>query len=261
MPIISVVACLLLLRRPGPAFSPKRREELFLLAVVGSTGVLIQYPFAAFIYFCYCAPLLFLALNAVLSAQDWRSNTARGGMLCFYSLFAILFMNAGHGTDPRSPISSQRHKLPIERSGLQLHAYQAKQYSKLVSLIQKHSATGSFIYAAPDCPEVYFLANRRNPTKTMYDFFDDPKERSTRIIELLEKHKVNVIVINTKPLFSQKIQGELLGFLSREFPRRWQIENLVVGLRGKPENSASSSVLAPPPSIVEDPATLPGTDG
>ena len=46
---------------------------------------------------------------------------------------------------------------------------------------------------------MYFLTGFKNPTRTSYDFFDDPVGRTERIERLLQHHEVNAVVINSRP--------------------------------------------------------------
>jgi hypothetical protein len=93
------------------------------------------------------------------------------------------------------------------------------EYSKLVNVVRSHAGSdSSYIYAAPDSPEVYFLTGLRNPTRTMYDFFDDQEARTPRLLAALRTHDVKVVAINRAPEFSLKVDGELRTALEREYP-------------------------------------------
>jgi hypothetical protein len=61
----------------------------------------------------------------------------------------------------------QTATLDLPRSGgLRVTADSAEMYQKLIPLIQRR-AVDRMIYAAPDCPEVYFLAGYKNPTSIL----------------------------------------------------------------------------------------------
>ena len=97
-------------------------------------------------------------------------------------------------------------------------------YQQLTNIVRTHSAEGSYIYAAPDCPEVYFLSGRKNPTGTVYDFLDedfrvDPPGRTRRILGLLEEHGVEVVVLNWRSEFSRVIQPDLAEALKARYPQ------------------------------------------
>jgi len=86
-------------------------------------------------------------------------------------------------------------------------------------------AQGDYIWAGPDCPEVYFLAAKRNPTRTLFDFFDEPAGRTVRVLDAIERHDVRVVVFNRRPPFSGAPPSDLVEALVERFPRtldaRW----------------------------------------
>lgn len=58
------------------------------------------------------------------------------------------------------------------------------------------------MYATPDVPEAYFLSGLRNPTPVLYDFLDDPRNRTERVMRTLDREDVRVVVLNRTPHFS-----------------------------------------------------------
>ncbi len=96
-----------------------------------------------------------------------------------------------------------------------------EQYERLIPLVQQHAA-GGYIYAAPDCPKVYFLSGLRNPTRTLFDFFDNAMGRTERILNAIEAHQVKVVVIrNDRRIlrqFSPSLPPDLAGALQQRFP-------------------------------------------
>jgi hypothetical protein len=52
----------------------------------------------------------------------------------------------------------------------------------------------------------------------MYDFFDDPTQRTPKLLAALQQHDVRVIAINRGPEFSKKVDGELRAALERDYP-------------------------------------------
>lgn len=95
-------------------------------------------------------------------------------------------------------------------------------YPEIVRIVQAHSRPGDAIWAAPDSPEVYFLTGRRNPSRTVYDFFDrdfkDPEARRARILDLLQREKIKVVVINGNLTFSGPMEAGLRREIERLFP-------------------------------------------
>jgi hypothetical protein len=106
----------------------------------------------------------------------------------------------------------------------------AAEYGALVSLVRAE-ARGRFIYATPDCPEVYFLTGFRNPTRTVFDLFDDPVNRTSRILGLLERDSVNLVVLNSRPGHSPPVPRDLAEGFAERFPQKSVIGRFTVRWR------------------------------
>ncbi len=215
----------------GSELSVERRLRLFLLLAMAALMNLVQFPYAFGIYFCYTAPLIVLAILYVVASEAWAPRRLHLCLLGFYLAFALVWLNRGFIRDigGRFTYLEQRTPLDAERGGLLVSAPEADLYQRLVATIQAHSSDGDFIYATPDCPQVYFLANRRNPTRTFYDFFDsdygaDTGPRRQRILALLESRRVPVIVIHWQPEFSRTYDPELMAVLVQRFPNRASVD-------------------------------------
>jgi hypothetical protein len=100
-----------------------------------------------------------------------------------------------------------------------------------VKVVVQH-AHGGYIYATPDCPEVYFLSGFRNPTRTLFDFLDDENGRTQRILAAIHAHEVDLVVINLAPSFSGPVPQDLREAIEREFPEQTITGNFEV--RWKP---------------------------
>jgi hypothetical protein len=122
-----------------------------------------------------------------------------------------------HGGGSHAVLMSEpRAVLDLRRGGLTIRRDERDEYVSLVALIQAHSK-GRYIYASPDSPEVYFLAERENPTRTLFDFFDDPHDRTARVMAALRAADADVAVINTAPRFSDKLPSDLSDSLAARF--------------------------------------------
>src|SRR5439155_916958 len=75
--------------------------------------------------------------------------------------------------------------------------------------VQAH-AHGEYPWAGHDCPEVYFLAGKRNPTRTMFDSFDEPAGRTARVLAAIERPDVHVVVFHRRPPFSGAPPSDLV---------------------------------------------------
>lgn len=196
-----------------------QQQVMLLLCVVGVCS-LVQFPFAAQIYFCYVAPLLALALLGVVSQRVAAARFLLGSLLSFYLLFAALWVTPSfiYAMGYRYQPDPETRRLALQRAGgLRVTPSEAQEYERLIPLVQDHAA-GEYIYAAPDCPEVYFLSGLRNPTRNLFDFLDDPAGRTARILSTLETHHVKVVAILTQPAFSGPLEPDLRAALIERFP-------------------------------------------
>ncbi len=234
-PLVVVIGCALLARREG--FEGERRREVFLLLAAAALLNLLQYPFSREIYFCYTAPLLVLAVLALVGSRPGAPRSAHLCVAWFYLGFAIAYLNTGNilsmGTAPGAPV--QRSVLALARGGLRVRSADARRYARLVREVQAHSKPDAFIYAGPDCPEVYFLSARRNPTRTLYDLFDrdlGSARRTDRILAALEANRVDVVVTHWRPEFSPRIAPDLWRELRRRYPNQIRVAPFTVRWRG-----------------------------
>jgi len=115
---------------------------------------------------------------------------------------------------------TQTTRLNLPRAGnLRVSAKFVAIYEKVIPLVQEHARSGE-IYAAPDCPEVYFLAGYKNPTPTLFDFFDKPDGRAERLLNLIDSRPIQVVVLNMDPGFSRMIDDDFYEALAERFPEK-----------------------------------------
>ena len=206
------------LSRTGPDPSPLGRQQAFLVLSVAALVSLVQFPFAAPIYFAYVAPLAALAALVVVAAEPRPLHRFPGVVLALYLVFAVVNTHPSH--EPTAPLA-------LARGGLVVPSRDVARYDSLIALVRAH-ATGGYGYAAPDCPEVYFLAGLRNPTRTIWDFLDDSAGRTARVLRALDDHEVSAVAIDTRPPFSRPLAPELLDSLARRYPRREPVDVFLV---------------------------------
>jgi hypothetical protein len=200
--------------------SPIRQQQIMLMICVTALCSLVQFPFASPVYFFYVAPLVILSAMALFASTVHPPRFVLGALIGFYLLFAVLWVTPSFvywmGA-PRSP-NARFEQLTLARvTGLSVESSDAHLYEKLIPLIQLHSA-GKFIYAAPDCPEVYFFSGLQSPTRHYFDFAEDPVGHTNRILHSLESLNVNVVTINRNPQFSGPMAPDLEGALEQRYP-------------------------------------------
>ena len=224
--LLALVLCARGFRTAPPASS-------FLCAAAAFLS-LSQYPFAVGIYFCYVAPLVLLAFVAVAREMlpfCWKAHSVLFGFLI---LFAVLLLNTsqiraiGIGYRPALPMAN----CTLPPCGIAVPAEDARIYTALAEEVARHSSPGSPILALPDCPQVYFLSARRNPSRTFYDFFDPDfglaEERTARLCRLLEAERVTTVVRCPPGEFSGELPQRLIEELSTRFPRSRDIGGFTV---------------------------------
>jgi hypothetical protein len=230
-PWIAVAVAAIVWKSEGETRSVQR-EQVFLVASTAAWCALIQFPTDSYQYFLYVLPLFVLATGAVTAVRATLSPTvALFTLASFIALAALLrpvFM-AGGGSNVVLP-SRGTARLDLPRGGLIVRQAERDEYIGLVTTIQRHSV-GRFIYASPDAPEVYFLAEKENPTRTLFDFFDDSPARTSRILAAVRQHDVDVIVINNRPRFSGPMPSDLRDSLARSFSDSTEVGNFLVRWR------------------------------
>ena len=67
----------------------------------------------------------------------------------------------------------QTELLLLPRAGLKVTRDDQEVYQRLIPLVEEHAQNG-VVLALPDAPEISFLAARANPTRALFEFFDEP---------------------------------------------------------------------------------------
>jgi hypothetical protein len=220
LPVLVLIGIVVLAKaRDTDSESPLLRSRTMLLVSVSALFTLVQFPFSAPIYFCYVAPLVALLAAALLSRARPMALAVPAAVMVFLIAFAVLRMNTStvYSMGLWYQPYPQTTALGLPRGGLDVPVGDAETYKVAVKVLQQH-ARGAYTWASPDCPEVYFLSGLRNPTRSVFDFFDDERGRTARILATLDQHRVTAIALNSAPEFSARISADLLGELERRYP-------------------------------------------
>ena len=223
--VATPLAAALLVSSPlGAGVSVRRQHQVFLLGSLSAFLPLVQFPFSAAIYFCYAAPIVVLALVAIAAARPGGSKTSRLALLIVFLAFAVLRMNPGYlfNLGWRAARYSANGRLEHERGGLRVPVGDARDYGALLAALRRVAPEGE-IYASPDCPEVYFLAGRRNPTRYFFDFLSDDYGQPDRMIRLLKARDVQAVVLNDLPSFSRRPNESLRRAIADRYPHSERI--------------------------------------
>ena len=220
LPMLVLLGVIALARpRVADTASPLLRAQTMLLLSVAAVFTLVQFPFSAPIYFCYVAPLVVLCAVALLRHARPMARAVPLLGVAFLTAFAVFRMNTsllfGMGVlfVPYPPTAS----IGVPRAGLRIPDHEAQMYHVAVTMLQQH-ARGGYTWASPDCPELYFLSGLRNPTRSLFDFFDDPTGRTPRILQALDRHGVTAVVLNRAPQFSPQVADDLVAAIEERYP-------------------------------------------
>jgi hypothetical protein len=194
-------------------------SRTFAAAATLAMGALVQFPFALDSYFLYVVPLVFLGASLLWCSLGTVSATeshwlAPGRVLVIgLGLFALLELKSvvPLGTVSGAPRNVPGVRLNLVRCGLSVERSLGQVYERLVREIQSRTSAGEAILAGPDCPEVYFLSERRNPTRVFYNFFRPELLRARAEFDTIaEREGIRLVVVKQPFLreFSQDA-GEL----------------------------------------------------
>jgi hypothetical protein len=217
IPVIVLVSVLVLSRMRED--SEVGCQRLALLAFMSAAYALVQYPFYNTTYFTYIAATVLLALAALVETAAARPRASLALLLLFFCCYAWVWLMPWQyrlHNDGAARHLPARTLLP-GRADLRVSLPAYLQYTELTTVIRAN-ARGGFIWAGPDCPEVYFLSGLANPTGTLFDFLDQQEGRSQRILSTLARDRVRLVVIKSDPQFSEPIEPSLADSLRVRYP-------------------------------------------
>ena len=176
---------------------------------------LVQFPYAGSHYFSYFAAFPILTAYALVSGS--ASTVIPTLVGAFFLGFAVLCTNPGAFRTDGTKFPPG--ELPTTKfDGLVVGATEAHWYERIIALVQAHSADSGYVYAAPDLPEISVFSKRKNPTRTIYDFLDDPAGHDARVLRALDEKHVDVIVVGRFDTFSGPIDANLDRALTAQYP-------------------------------------------
>lgn len=190
-----------------------RQQQLMLLLSLSAVCGLVQFPFAAPIYFCYYAPLLILAIFAIVPTEKLRNDGfTLGALLALFLLTAVIRLAPARIFHITFGPGDKLTTLSLPAAG-GLRVSSPQNYEAMVATVQEHS-TNRYVLAFPECPEVYFLTGFQNPTR------DDGGALPEDIRRVIAANQTNVVVINQQPHFaSSKASPEVLAAIEKAYPQ------------------------------------------
>jgi len=229
---VSVVlaACLRLEDAHRQGFwSMETRQRIFLLACLVAMMSLVQFPFAVPFYFFYFAPMVVLAIFALVASEPEPPRFVHAAVFAFYLLFALLRTNTSYvfafGHHFERYDSSAVLDLP-RVGGLRVPVAEARVYASLIPLVQEKSG-GRPIYAGPDSPQVHFLSGLPDAAPRGADSPRDPLQRPEELFRILREKGSRVVVLNRNPPF-HRLRAALFTRFEELFPNSREIGQFIV---------------------------------
>ncbi len=199
------------------------QEKIFLVLSVCATTNLIQFPYSGNSYYCYVVPFAFLSATVLVNQLEAPPRLVLIPAFFFCVLYIALAVTPGFvinmGQQYRPNEQTARLDMP-RGGGLRVSPYFAGPYNELSAVITQH-VRGEYTFAAPGCPEVYFLNGLRDATATLFRANYDPSEGTKVVMAALREHDVNLIVLKDEDVpFTATVPPDLRAALEREFPNR-----------------------------------------
>ena len=222
--MIVLIGVVLILNR-WRRIEPGRRDIVFLLVALVALLSLVQFPFGIPLYYCYVAPLVALAAVAVVSVGPRRDQWVVCVLLAAFALYGAAYLDrASFGTlSDRFVRDRQVEVLDTSRASIRILPSEAAATRRIVALLRRHSR-GSYIFAGPDMPQVYFLTDRDNPTRSLFDFLDTTDSaRGSTLLRTLREKRVSAIAVNTAPIHSDPLDSTTSRRLATMYPNHARV--------------------------------------
>jgi hypothetical protein len=233
IPVAVVAGCVWLAVGARRVPARQRTAAMAVFAAAAVCGV-VQYPFSAAVYFCYVAPLGLVAAAAAFSLNPAPARGAGVLALGYMTLFAALWVNPGYIYAMGVVWTPDDQTEPLHSAiggGIRVKPDQARDFGQVVWSMRAHAGGSQWTWAGPDTPELYPLAGLRNPTPNLFEQFDDQATFEPRLLHALEARRVNVVVVNARPLFSRRLSPGTTAVLEARYPRAERIGRFTVRWR------------------------------
>jgi hypothetical protein len=218
--VVLVGAILVALPTTRRRVPPARLAQLWLLLCMSALCCLVRFPYAGSYYILYFAPLAVLAIVAIVSTRPGGAGAMPTLIAAFLVVVGVACTAARRFNPlgiPNRPMSSLV-ALDDAHGGLLVPAPDRAAYTQAIALIDAHTPPGGYTYSGPDNPLIYFLADRRDPVRTLYDFFDTDSMHDKAVLGAIDAHHVTTVAINTAETFSPPMDSALRAALRARFP-------------------------------------------
>ncbi len=209
-----------------------RAEPATVLVFAAVLVSLVQFPFAAPIYFFYAFPLVALAAVALLSELELAREPLVAVVGVAYLIVGLFHLQQSGSTLAQAMIGSHPGLTVLDRHRARIYvsSSDAATYRRVTQLLHAHARSGVTI-AGPDSPEIYYLAGLANPTPELFDFLSSERARDRGVLDAIARDPINAIVVNQRPPFSHPYDPALLQRLERTFPHHQLVDHFDVRWR------------------------------
>jgi hypothetical protein len=187
------------------------RQQVVLLISLAATCSLVQFPFAAPIYLSYAIPLTLLALVAIVSTGKTQPGPyVLPTVVGLYLVFGVVSLVPRYIYELTHQVGHMDAMQEPRAGGLQIEG--AGFFDDLSRFLREHSPNG-LMFAANDCPELYFLSGLKNVAH------DDGGEPLEELLKAVRTEDLNLVVINDSPYFPGAVmQPEVKAEVMKRFP-------------------------------------------
>jgi hypothetical protein len=198
---------------------PESRRIVAMIVLVAGLSTLIQFPFAAPVYFCYVAPLLLLAAVGAMRVFDLLGAFPAVVLVCLvlfgaFQLDRQSLLSLGYAFRPDPHTAT----LDGDRASIRILPDEKRALDRVRDLVGRHSERGDVIFAGPDAPEVYYLTQSRNVTPSLIDFIESSgAARGDKLVKLLRDREIRVVVLNLEPDQSPELAAATVDRIRRMY--------------------------------------------
>ena len=220
-----------------PGLGDTRRRSMALLLVASSaTGQLLQVPFANFPYFLYVAPLMMLAAVALLSGRPETAPPTSA----FGAAFLVV-LGLGHpAADGLLEPPERWAALPSPRAGINVSPRDSAQVDAVARFVDGRPPGPLFVVR--DAPQYYFLLDRPNATRVVYDIVADSASRdAAATLGRLDRTGTMTILLVRSDLDEDATLHALFAALQRAFPNSRKFGGVDVRWRDRVEAPSTAS--------------------
>jgi hypothetical protein len=230
-PVVIPLLAILIARHEGNGGDWKVRSQYVLAGCVAAFCSLVQYPFAAPLYFSYSLPLLLLAVVALVRETTFVRMKAIQGLTCVYLLFGALYITPMNLEGLLGPVAKDDTAiLDLPRAGLRIARADAEHYAAAVRLLQTHASSG-VIYAGPDAPDLYFLSAMKNPTPAIFDYLVPDTLFHQRLVQRLDSLDIDVVAIRKRVFHSPPLAPEIQAAFASKYPLAREVGRFTIRWR------------------------------